>query len=119
MERIVANLLLSTKLINSCFGKILDILSRSGKIADVSTKKKLLAKLLGGKQDGNITFDEIMHLLRLLNYNIRPGAGSHNIISYPGTAEILNLQPRKDGKAKPYPIHQVRDHIIKYNTHAE
>lgn len=85
----------------------------------MSTKKKLLEKLLSGKQDGNITFTEIMHLLRLLHYNIRPGAGSHNIISYPGTAEILNLQPRKDGKAKPYQINQVRDHILKYNTHAD
>ena len=85
----------------------------------MSTKKKLLAKLLSGKQDGNITFAEIMHLLRLLRYNIRPGAGSHNIISYPGTPEILNLQPRKDGKAKPYQIDQVREHITRYNTHAD
>lgn len=83
----------------------------------MSTKKKLLAKLLSGKQDGNITFQEIMHLLQILKYNIRSGAGSHNIISYPGTPEILNLQPRKDGKAKPYQIEQVREHIIKHQTH--
>ncbi len=85
----------------------------------MSTKKKLLAKLLSGKQDGNITFQEIMHLLHILKYNIRQGAGSHNIISYPGTPEILNLQPRKDGKAKPYQIEQVREHITKYNTHQD
>ncbi len=81
----------------------------------VSTKKKLLKKILDGNQDGNITFREIMHLLQLLGYNTRNTGGSHTVVSFTGTPEILNLQPKKDGKAKLYQIEQVRNHINKYN----
>lgn len=83
----------------------------------VSTKDKLLKKILCGTQDTNVTFKEIMHLLELLKYNMRNTGGSHTVVSYTGTPEILNLQPKKDGKAKPYQIAQVRAHITKYNTH--
>lgn len=81
----------------------------------MSTKKKLLKKVLSGEQDGNITFHEILHLLQLLGYSVRNTGGSHTVVSFQGTPEILNLQPKKDGKAKFYQIEQVRSHIVKYN----
>lgn len=55
----------------------------------MSTKKKLLQKIMSGTQDGNVTF-----------------------ASYAKARAILNLQPMK-GKAKPYQIRQIRDQIIK------
>lgn len=77
----------------------------------MSTKKKLLKKIMSGEQDGNVTFDEALQLLRALGYNVRPGKGSHTIISYTGSDGIINLQPKKDGKAKGYQLDQLRTHI--------
>lgn len=77
----------------------------------MSTKKKLLEKILSGTQDGNITYNEALQLLKALGYHIRPGKGSHTIVSYPGKEGILNIQPKKDGKAKGYQVRQIRDHI--------
>ncbi len=33
--------------------------------------------------------------------------------------EIMNLQPLKDGKAKPYQVKQVRNLFLKYKFHLE
>ena len=40
--------------------------------------------------------------------------GSHHIFFRIGVAEIINLQPRGGGEAKPYQVRQVRDLVIKY-----
>lgn len=45
--------------------------------------------------------------------------GSHRILSREGVVEILNLQPRKDGTAKPYQLRQVRDVITRYKLAGE
>lgn len=81
----------------------------------MSTKKKLLAKVLSGSNDGNITFAQLVHLLEILGWSIRQTGGSHRVASHPEAEEILNVQPKKDGKAKPYQIEQVRECIKKYN----
>jgi hypothetical protein len=39
--------------------------------------------------------------------------GGHHIFTMAGVEEILNLQPR-DGKGKPYQVHQVRNVILRY-----
>lgn len=78
----------------------------------MSTKKKLLQKIMSGTQDGNVTFAEALQLLKILGYSIREGKGSHTIASYAKARAILNLQPMK-GKAKPYQVRQIRDQIIK------
>jgi hypothetical protein len=44
--------------------------------------------------------------------------GSHRIFFRDGVVEILNLQPRPDGTAKPYQVRQVRDVILKYGLAA-
>jgi len=41
----------------------------------------------------------------------------HHIFSKEEVAEIINLQPLKDGKAKPYQVKQVRGVILKYKLH--
>ena len=45
--------------------------------------------------------------------------GDHYIFSKPGIPEILNLQPLRDGKAKPYQVKQVRGIILRYKLHEE
>jgi len=46
-------------------------------------------------------------------------AGSHHIFSREAVAEILNLQPRRDGTAKPYQVKQVRQVLTRYRIVGE
>jgi len=73
---------------------------------------KVLAKILSGVSDTNISFTEICQLLGKLGFDERI-RGSHHIFTKDGVEEILNLQP-KGSKAKPYQVKQVRNVILKY-----
>ena len=68
---------------------------------------RLLARILGSRSDANINFDELCTLLVMLGYT-KKTSGSHRIFRQAGQREIINIQPRKDGKAKPYQVGQVR-----------
>lgn len=78
----------------------------------MTQQDKLLAKILRGASDANISFDSLCQLLKSLGFEERI-RGSHHIFSRSGVEEILNLQP-KQGKAKAYQIKQVRNLILKY-----
>ena len=82
-------------------------------IEDMSKREKLIAKILSGEQDGNVTFDELMGCLSRLGFAIRNTGGSHFVASRPQEPP-LTLQPRKDGKAKPYQLAQTREHFKTY-----
>lgn len=45
--------------------------------------------------------------------------GSHHIFTRDGVVEILNLQPKRGGKAKAYQVGQVRDVIVGYGLAGE
>jgi predicted RNA binding protein YcfA (HicA-like mRNA interferase family) len=79
----------------------------------VSRYGKTLQRLLSGTADQTLRFDELCNLLSRLGFADRQ-RGSHRIFSRDGIAEILNLQPRPDGTAKPYQVRQVRDVILRY-----
>ena len=53
-------------------------------------------------------------LLRNLGFQERI-RGSHHIFAKREVDEILNLQPKAAGKAKPYQVKQVRQLILKYH----
>lgn len=84
----------------------------------MTSRAKLLVKILAGASDQNISFAELVTLLRSLGFALRT-AGSHHILSRPGVVEILNLQPRRDGTAKPYQVKQVRQVITRYRLTGE
>ncbi|OVE79584.1 toxin HicA [bacterium I07] len=73
---------------------------------------KLLFKILSGGSDTNIDFNDLLSLLKNLDFEERI-RGSHHIFFKEGIDEILNLQS-KENKAKPYQVKQVRNVIIKY-----
>lgn len=75
---------------------------------------KLLARLLSGAADEAFRFDDLCAVLRRLGFDERHRGGSHHIFTCAGVAEILNLQPRGAGQAKPYQVRQVRDVLLKY-----
>ncbi|MBE9248459.1 type II toxin-antitoxin system HicA family toxin [Dolichospermum sp. LEGE 00240] len=78
----------------------------------MSQKDKLLAKILSGASDENISFEQLCQLLIRLGFDERI-RGSHHTFTKEGVEEILNLQP-KQGKAKVYQVKQVREMLLKY-----
>lgn len=80
--------------------------------------KKFLDRLLSGLSDKNIEFKDLERLLIDFGFKERI-KGSHHIFVKRNTIEIINLQPLKDGKAKPYQVKQVRNIVLKYKLHRE
>jgi len=80
--------------------------------------KKNTEKILSGTSDANIKFTDLRKLVISLGFNERI-KGDHFIYSKSGMTEIINIQPKKDGKAKPYQVNQVRKLILKYKLISE
>ncbi len=79
----------------------------------MSEHAKLLGRILRGSFDANIPFEGMRALLRAFGFEERI-RGSHHIFTKEGVEEILNMQPKSAGRAKPYQVKQVRHVIIKY-----
>jgi hypothetical protein len=80
--------------------------------------KRILEKVLSGLSDKNIRFSELRSLVSSLGFDERI-RGDHHILAHAGVAEILNLQPLRDGMAKAYQVKQVRSIILKYKLGKE
>ncbi len=78
--------------------------------------KDTLDKILSGLSDKNIRFEDLKKVITDFGFVCRT-KGDHHIFAKEGVAEIINLQPLKDGKAKPYQVRQVRNLILKYKLH--
>lgn len=78
----------------------------------MTKQKKLLLKILRGKSDTNIDFDELRNIF--LNFGFEERIhGSHHLFVKEGVEELINLQ--RDGKsAKPYQVKQVRRIMLRY-----
>lgn len=78
---------------------------------------KIIAKILSGRSDANIKFNDVKNLLNYLGFEMRI-KGSHHIFRKEGIKELVNIQ--KDGnKAKPYQIRQVRSILLEYDLTGE
>ena len=84
----------------------------------MSRQQRFLARVLSGTADRNIRFADLCALLVTLGFTERI-RGSHHIYTRTGVVEILNLQPRDGGLAKPYQVRQARDIIVKYKLASE
>lgn len=78
----------------------------------MSKIEKILEKVLLGRSDGNIDFDDLCRLLISVGFEMRV-KGSHHIFFMHGIDEIINIQPKRKS-AKPYQVKQVRNLILKY-----
>lgn len=54
----------------------------------------------------NVDYKDFVRLVEAFGFEFKRQRGSHQIYRHPHVAEKLNLQPLRDGSAKPY---QVRD----------
>lgn len=79
----------------------------------MSKRRKILTKLLVGSK--NITFLEFVSLLEGYGFEFDRARGSHRIYVHPKVAELLSIQPRQDGKAKPYQLRQFLKLVEEYN----
>lgn len=82
----------------------------------MTKSSKLIAKVLSGRSDTNIDFDDLRNLLERLGFIERVG-GSHHVFVQNGVEELINLQ-REGRFAKPYQVRQVRFVITKYGLTA-
>ena len=69
-------------------------------------------KILKGRSDANVGFDELRNLLINLGFEERVRS-SHHIFVKSGVEELINLQS-EGRKAKPYQVRQVRNIITRY-----
>lgn len=79
--------------------------------------EKVLQRILSGKSDANIPFDDLCRLLKRLGFEERI-SGSHHSFRREGVRAILTLQPYGN-KSKPYQVRQVREIILEYRLGGE
>ena len=72
----------------------------------------LLQRILSGRADANIRFDELRLFLVRLGF-IERVRGSHHIFRREGVRERINLQ-RDGSHAKPYQVRQVRQVVLRH-----
>lgn len=80
----------------------------------MSRYAKLIDRLLSGTADRSLRFEDLCALLERLGFVEHRRAGSHRIFVHADVPEILNLQPRTGGEAKPYQVRQVRAVVLRY-----
>jgi hypothetical protein len=78
---------------------------------------ELRLRILQGKSDANVGFDELVGMLRWLGFEERT-RGSHHIFRRQGVRELINLQ-REGNKAKVYQVRQVRQVLLRYGLEGE
>lgn len=78
---------------------------------------KVVEKILRGRSDANINFEDIRSMLLHLGFEERV-RGSHHIYRKQGVEEKINIQ-RLGNKAKPYQVKQVREVLLKYHLAGE
>ena len=83
----------------------------------MSKYDKLISKILKGRSDANIGFEELRNLLIKMGFDERV-RGSHHVFVKSGVEELINLQ-REGRLAKPYQVRQVRDIMTRYGLWGE
>ena len=79
----------------------------------MSRDDHLREKILSGRSDANIRFEDLRSFLLRLGFAERT-RGSHYMFRREGVRELINLQ-RQGSQAKPYQVRQVRQAILKYH----
>ena len=75
-----------------------------------------MERIFTARHDSSIKLHDLRRLL--LRYGFSKWMhGNHYIFSREDIPEIINLQPSRDGMAKPYQIKQVRNLFLKYKFH--
>jgi predicted RNA binding protein YcfA (HicA-like mRNA interferase family) len=79
----------------------------------VGRHDKIFDRVLSGRSDANVRFDDLRALLLACGFSERT-RGSHHVFTKSGVDEQINLQ-RDGAKAKPYQVKQVRAIVLQYD----
>jgi hypothetical protein len=74
--------------------------------------EKLLQRILLGKSDSSVSFEDLRNLLIYLGF-VERIRGGHHIFVKEGVMDLINLQ-RDKKMAKAYQVRQVRSVIVQY-----
>jgi hypothetical protein len=74
--------------------------------------EKLLQRILHGKSDSSVSFEDLRNLLIYLGF-VERIRGGHHIFVKEGVMDLINLQ-RDKKMAKAYQVRQVRSVIVQY-----
>lgn len=66
--------------------------------------RKVYEKVLSGSR--NVRFDDVCRLAQGFGFQLDRTSGSHHIFRHP-SGLMLNLQPDRNGQAKPYQVRQL------------
>ena len=83
----------------------------------MAKQEKVLWRVLQGRSDANIRFEDLCNLLRSFGFDERT-RGSHHAFFKPGVEDLINLQ-REGSMAKPYQVRQVRRVLTRYALGSE
>ena len=79
--------------------------------------EKLLRRILAGRSDANLAFEDLRNLLLHLGFQER-AKGSHHVFVKAGVEPLINLQ-REGHLAKAYQVRQVRRVLSRYGLSEE
>ena len=77
----------------------------------MSRDDDLRQRILSGRSDANIRFEQLRSFLLRLGFTERV-RGGHHIFRREGVRELINLQ-RDGSQARPYQVRQVRQAILR------
>ncbi len=75
---------------------------------------KFWERLDGAQADNNIEFAELISYLERLGWSLFSQGTSHRVYKHPLVPVAVNIQARRDGKAKSYQVKQVREALALY-----
>lgn len=75
---------------------------------------KFWEKLASGQSDNNIAYDDLISFLERLGWETFSAGTSHCVYKHSLVPVAINVQRRKDGKAKAYQVEQVRHALEQY-----
>jgi len=83
----------------------------------VGSRRKLYDRIVSGRSDANIPFEQTRNMLLRLGFKERV-RGSHHIFTREGIEELIDIQ-EVGGECKPYQVKQMRAVLKKYNLREE
>ena len=92
------------------------VLSRGGR--PLGRRRRLLERILSGRSDANIPFEQTRTLLKSLGFEERI-VGSHHIFARRDIPRRPDLQPTREAKLKPYQVKQLRELLVEYGLDKE
>lgn len=79
--------------------------------------RKLLEAAQRNPRD--VRFSHLQSLAEALGFSLARRSGSHHIYVHQTIDALVNLQPDKNGKAKPYQVRQILDIVERYGLQIE